>query len=80
MLLPSSKNSRVHLRINLTGEKMKLDLGEWIEQVNTSAKFKHFCTEHGIGRQLTTILAPEQNGIYEHNNQIVLDRARNMAQ
>lgn len=45
-----------------------------------SEKFKNYCAQHGITRQLTTALTPEQNGVSERKNQIVLDRARSMTQ
>jgi hypothetical protein len=44
----------------------------------TSDKFKDFCNEHGIKRQLTTAYTPQQNGVSERKNRTLMNMVRSM--
>jgi transposase InsO family protein len=44
----------------------------------TSDKFKDFCNEHGIKRQLTTAYTPRQNGVSERKNRTLMNMVRSM--
>lgn len=44
----------------------------------TSKAFSAFCKEKGIQRQLTVPYTPEQNGVAERSNGLLLDMARSM--
>ena len=41
-------------------------------------KFKNFCDEKGIVRQLTIPYTPQQNGVVERRNRTLLDMVRSM--
>jgi hypothetical protein len=44
----------------------------------TSTAFQDFCRENGIRHQLTAAYTPQQNGIAERKNRIILDMTRSM--
>jgi transposase InsO family protein len=44
----------------------------------TSDKFKSFCNEHGIKRQLTTTYTPQQNGVSERKNRTLMNMVRSL--
>jgi hypothetical protein len=44
----------------------------------TSNAFQEFCKENGIRHQLTVAYTPQQNGIVERKNRIILDMTRSM--
>ena len=44
----------------------------------TLSEFKTYCAELGVGRQLTTLYTPQQNGVVERRNQTVVGMARSM--
>nr|GEX90697.1 zinc finger, CCHC-type [Tanacetum cinerariifolium] len=44
----------------------------------TSNEFTKYCKENGIARQLTAPYAPQQNGVVERRNRIVLSTTRSM--
>ena len=44
----------------------------------TSNEFKEFCSSHGINKDLTTDYTPQQNGVAERKNRIVVEMARCM--
>ena len=44
----------------------------------TSKEFNHYCEEHGIKRQFLASRKPQQNGVAERKNKIVLEMARTM--
>ena len=41
-----------------------------------STEFKEFCKEHGIKRQLTTVYTPQQNGVAERKNRMIMNMVR----
>ena len=43
-----------------------------------SHEFANFCEFHGIKRQLTTAYAPQQNGVCERKNRIILNMVRSL--
>ena len=43
-----------------------------------SNEFNHFCKESGIKRQLATAFTPQQNGITERKNRIIMNMVRSM--
>jgi transposase InsO family protein len=43
-----------------------------------SNNFKKICVEHGIQRFYTTLYTPQQNGVTERKNRIILDMVRSM--
>ena len=43
-----------------------------------STKFKDYCEENGILRQLTTPNTPQQNGVVERRNQTIMGLVRSM--
>ena len=43
-----------------------------------SKKFKDLCDEKGISRQLTIPGTPQQNGVAERRNRMLLDMVRSM--
>ena len=67
----------VLLMENLTEKKVKTlrsdNGGEY-----TSIEFQQFCIEHGIKRELTVPMAPEQNGKAERMNRTVIESTRAM--
>jgi transposase InsO family protein len=44
----------------------------------TSMEFENYCKEAGIERHKTTAYTPQQNGVVEHMNMTLLERARSM--
>jgi transposase InsO family protein len=44
----------------------------------TSLEFEKYCKEYGIKRHKTRIYTPQQNGVAEHMNMTLLERARSM--
>jgi hypothetical protein len=44
----------------------------------TSKDFAAYCTEHGVQRHLSAPYSPQQNGVVERRNQIVVAMARSM--
>jgi hypothetical protein len=44
----------------------------------TSRSLSDYCTELGIGRELTTPFTPQQNGVVERRNQTLVGAARSM--
>jgi transposase InsO family protein len=44
----------------------------------TSVEFENYCKEAGIERHKTTVYTPQQNGVVEHMNKTLLERARSM--
>jgi len=44
----------------------------------TSNEFSDFCKHHGIKHQLTSIYTPQQNGLSERKNRILVEMARSM--
>ena len=44
----------------------------------TSKEFNLYCEEHGIKRQFSTARTPQQNGVAERKNRIVMEMARTM--
>jgi transposase InsO family protein len=44
----------------------------------TSDSFNHYCEEHGIYRQTSNPRTPQQNGVAERRNIIILNAARTM--
>ena len=44
----------------------------------TSREFERFCEDEGIERQLTVAYSPQQNGVSERKNRIVMEMARSM--
>jgi transposase InsO family protein len=44
----------------------------------TYNKFKEFCEANGIHRPLTILRSPQQNGVVERNNRIILNMTRSM--
>lgn len=44
----------------------------------TSKAFQHFCEQHGIKRQFSTLYTPQQNGVAERKNQTLLESVRCM--
>ncbi|MCH85501.1 retrovirus-related pol polyprotein from transposon tnt 1-94 [Trifolium medium] len=44
----------------------------------TSNEFNEFCSNEGIKRQLTTAYTPQQNGVSERKNRIILNIVRSM--
>lgn len=44
----------------------------------TSKEFNHYCEEHGIKRQFSIPKTPQQNGVAERKNKIVMEMARTM--
>ena len=62
---------------NQTGKKIK------ILRTNNGTKyesneFNDFCREDGIKRETTTVYTPEQNGVVERKNRIILEAAHAM--
>ncbi|CAL9008426.1 unnamed protein product [Prunus brigantina] len=43
-----------------------------------SSEFVQFCEDHGIQRQLTMAYTPQQNGVVERKNRIVVEMAKSM--
>jgi hypothetical protein len=43
-----------------------------------SVAFEEYCAEHGIERQKTTPYTPQQNGVVERRNQIIVTMARSL--
>jgi transposase InsO family protein len=62
---------------NQTGRKIKVlrsdDGGEY-----TSTEFRDFYTQEGIRRQLTVPYSPQQNGVAERKNRVIVGAARSM--
>ena len=62
---------------NQTGKKIKVlrfdNGGEY-----TDHKFEDFCTQHGIHRQLTVPYNPQQNGVVERKNRVIIGTTRAM--
>lgn len=48
------------------------------EEEFLSEEFKKYCDDHSIHRQLTMPYTPEQNGVAERKNRIVIEMARSM--
>ncbi|MCO5571668.1 hypothetical protein L7F22_025415 [Adiantum nelumboides] len=44
----------------------------------TSSEFVDYCKQHGIKRHLTTPHTPQQNGVAERKNRIIVEMARSM--
>jgi transposase InsO family protein len=44
----------------------------------TSRSLSDYCTELGVGRELTAPFTPQQNGVVEHRNQTLVGAARSM--
>jgi transposase InsO family protein len=44
----------------------------------TSFEFNNFCKDHGISRQLTAAYTPQQNGVAERKNRIIMSMVRSM--
>ena len=44
----------------------------------TSKEFREFCEENGIRRPMTVPRSPQQNGMVERKNRMILDMARSM--
>ncbi len=42
-------------------------------------EFTQFCEQNGIARQFTIMDTPHQNGIVEHKNRTILDKAKSMS-
>ena len=62
---------------NITGRTIKClrtdNGGEF-----TSKEFDNYCKDAGIKRHKTTVYTPQQNGVAEHMNMNLLERARSM--
>jgi hypothetical protein len=43
-----------------------------------NASFDHFCLEHGIDQQFSTLHVPQQNGVMERKNRTLVDMVRTM--
>ena len=44
----------------------------------TSMEFENYCKDFGIDRHKTTTYTPQQNGVVEHMNKTLLERARSI--
>ncbi|MCO5604434.1 hypothetical protein L7F22_058600 [Adiantum nelumboides] len=44
----------------------------------TSSEFADYCKQHGIKRHLTTPHTPQQNGVAERKNRVIVEMARSM--
>ena len=44
----------------------------------TSKEFNLFCEEHSIKRQFSAARTPQQNGVVERKNRVVMEMARTM--
>jgi transposase InsO family protein len=60
---------------NQIGKKIKV-LRSDNEGEHTSNKFKDFCNEAGIKRELTMPFNPQQNGVAERKNRTIVEAAR----
>lgn len=45
---------------------------------DTSREFNQYCKDHGIQRQLTTTYTPQQNGMAERMNRMLVEKAKTM--
>jgi transposase InsO family protein len=44
-----------------------------------SNEFRNFCEDHGISRELTQALTPQQNGVAEWRNRSIMEKARSLS-
>ena len=62
---------------NHTEKKIKIFLSENGREF-TSNEFKKLCKDSGIKRDLTTPYNPQQNGVTERKNRMIMEAARTM--
>jgi transposase InsO family protein len=60
-----------------TGKRLKVVRSDWAGEF-MSRDFKEFCDEHGIKREYTIPITPQQNGVVERQNRTVQEMARSM--
>jgi transposase InsO family protein len=60
-----------------TGRKLRAFRSDRGGEFN-SIEFAEHCTEHGVRRQLTAPYSPQQNGVVERHNQMVVGTARSL--
>ncbi|XP_059078132.1 uncharacterized protein LOC131876693 [Cryptomeria japonica] len=60
-----------------TGKNLKCLRSDWVGEF-ISTKFVKYCYEHGMKRQLSAPRTPQENGIAERRNQIIVEAARTM--
>ena len=83
MSISSKKKSEVFgvfkkfkaLAENQSGKRIKV-LRSDRDKEYTSREFERFCKDEGIKRQLTVVYSPQQNGVSERKNHIVMEMAR----
>jgi transposase InsO family protein len=60
-----------------TGKRLKAIRSDWGGEF-ISRDFKEFCDEHGIKREYTIPITPQQNGFVERQNRIVQEMVGSM--
>jgi transposase InsO family protein len=43
-----------------------------------NASFNQFCLEHGVDQQFSALRMPQQNGVVQRKNRILVEKARTM--